>query len=296
MMNQQRSKRQSAGFTLVEMIVVIVIMGIVSVGIGVFMRGPIDAFAAAKTRSEMAQNAQHAFSLAQREIRLSLPNSVRITTSGSLQFLEFVPIVSGGRYRAFASSAGDVAPVCPADDANLTDNSVLSFQSADTCFKTLGLPVGFSNAQVGDWVVVNNLGPGYANANFYEAGNATGGNKAKITAVSSAAGAGRVQMESILFGFDSAARRFQIASSPITYVCDNSSGELRRVSGYAISAAQPTPATGGSLLLRKLSLCSFSYAPATVASSFGLISIRVTQTSNGDSLPLLAQAHVSNTP
>ena len=100
------------------------------------------------------------------------------------------------------------------------------------------------------------------------------------------------------FPFDSPARRFQVAQSPVTYACDAANGTLRRHWNYGFLAAQPAPPAGGTsaLLATNVSSCSFIYDANVVAQRSGLVTMRLTITNSGESVSLYNAAHVSNVP
>ena len=91
------SRAIQQGFTLVELIMVIVLMGVVGGMVAVFMRGPIDAYLAQGRRSGLSDVADTTARRMARDLHRALPNSVR--TSGT-NCLEFIPTKTGGRYRA----------------------------------------------------------------------------------------------------------------------------------------------------------------------------------------------------
>lgn len=292
------------GFTLVEMIAVMVVIGIISAGIAVFLRMPLQAYQDTQRRASISDTVDTAFALLKRDLQTALPNSVRVTSAGSVFYLEFLQTRTGGRYRA-----EDAVPATPAGastcaDANangLADENVLEFGVADTCFTTLGaMPNVSAIVPNSDFAVVYNLGPGFPNADAYATGNVTGGNKSRIT--SAAAGAGGqhvVTFQSNTFTLDSPGRRFQVIAGPVSYVCDPAAATLRRISGYAISAAQPTPPVGtAALLARGISGCTIVYDQNVINQRVGVVSmwLQFTEASGGTTANLFQQVQVSNEP
>ena len=107
-------------------------------------------------------------------------------------------------------------------------------------------------------------------------------------------------------------RVFIIAASPVTYACDAANGVLWRISGYARSAAQPTNLSSGTLAgaSSRTRLATKVTCPAVVSGSvpprfsysagaserYGLLSAWVTLQDSGESVSLLHQIHVDNTP
>ena len=240
-----------------------------------------------------------------RDVQTALPNSVRVAGpcgGGGLCYLEYLEVRTGGRYREEPSGG---ATLCPGAGV-YTD--ALQTGSADTCFRSLGTIPDRANiatgAAAGDFLVVYNLGTGFAGADAYASGAVTGGNKSRILA--SAAGAGnedRIDFQNLAFPLASPDRRFQVVSGPVTYICNPAAQTLTRQWGYAITAAQATPPAGGAaaLLATGVTSCNFTYAPNAVAQRNGIVSIRLelTQTDpmgTPERVTLFSQAHVSNVP
>ena len=89
---------KTAGFTLVEMVVVIAIVGILAAAATQLIRNPAQAFIDSENRANLTDRADTALRRMARDIRNALPNSVRTTTNGADSFIEFVPVKSAGRY------------------------------------------------------------------------------------------------------------------------------------------------------------------------------------------------------
>ncbi|PKO37640.1 MAG: pilus assembly protein MshO, partial [Betaproteobacteria bacterium HGW-Betaproteobacteria-6] len=74
---------------------------------------------------------------------------------------------------------------------------------------------------------------------------------------------------------------------------------LLRHSGYGFLAAQPVAfgALGGvaAVMADNVTFCAFNYVPAILQRN-GLVVLRLTQTRNGESVELLHQVDVQNTP
>mgnify|MGYP001048190736 CR=1 FL=1 len=67
-----------AGFTLIEMIIVIAITAIVGSMVAVFLRAPLESYVAQDRRARLADAADTALRRMARDIRLALPSSVRV--------------------------------------------------------------------------------------------------------------------------------------------------------------------------------------------------------------------------
>ncbi|MFA7281909.1 MAG: type II secretion system protein [Sterolibacterium sp.] len=303
----RRVRHETAGFTLVEMIVSIVIVGILAAITALFLRVPFQAYEDITRRANLTDIADSALRRMARDLREALPNSVRVSgPGGSGEFyMEFLQVRTGGRYREEPSGG---ATACPAGAGIYTD--ALQIGTVDTCFRSLGAVPNLGSIVTGasgDFLVVYNLGPGFAGADAYASGAATGGNKSRITAVTAGAGLNpedRIDFQSLSFPLASPSRRFHVVTGPVTYVCNPTAQTLTRQWGYAISAAQATPPLGGgaALLARGVAACNITYNPNAVAQRNGLVSISLAVSQNDvstgmrESVSLFSQVQVSNTP
>lgn len=276
------------GVTLLEMVLVIVIVGAL-VGATLFFAYPVRQAVDVTVRAELTDIADNALQRIGRDVRLALPNSVRVTSVGSVYFVEFIPLRTAGRYRAESSGAA-----CGSD----TDE--LGFDAPDACFKSIGTIPNDTDVVAGDYVVLNNYGPGFDGQNAYQVSGTlnrraiTSVNAATTVAYTSAAAWDRKLHES-------PGRRFFIATTPVSYVCNPSGGTLIRYAGYGFSLAQPTTFTSGTsaLLATNVSGCVFDYSP-NVAPQVGLLTLRLSlakAVSTGtESVALYHAIHVSNVP
>ena len=266
--------RVHRGFTLVEMIVSIVITGIIVAIVALFGRQQVDAYLDVGNRAELSDAADTALRRIARDLQSALPNSVRVDATG--RYLEFVPISDAGRYQAdFGGDASDN----PLDFGSSTDNS----------FRVFGPPVTINS---GEQLVIFNLGlPG---SDVYVGNNRKAANTGtNLQTVTYTVGAAQ-------FPFPSPQSRFQIVALPVSYVCDPTAGTIVRRTGYGFVGTQPTTNLGSlggssSILVSDVSACAFSYAAAILQRN-GLAVLRLTLTRNGESVELLHQVEVLNTP
>ena len=89
--------KQQTGFTLVEMIMVIVITGIIGGIVAMFLKAPIQQYMDVARRAELTDIADTAVRRMARDVRTAVPNSVR--PQGQSTYVEFLPTRDGGRYR-----------------------------------------------------------------------------------------------------------------------------------------------------------------------------------------------------
>lgn len=294
--------RLERGVTLIEMVAAIVIVGIIG-AVVVFFLNPIRQSTDLALRAELTDIADNALQRIGRDVKLALPNSVRTASAGSSVFLEFIAVRTAGRYRAGGGGAAAGAD-CPNDDTSLgvPGNDQLSFDVADTCFKTLGKLPG-TIAVGSDQLVLNNYGsPGQ---DAYQ--SVAPLNRTVIASVdTSEAGRDRIGFGSTTFVrtlHDSPGKRFFVISGPVTYECNMASGKILRYSGYALAAAQPTsfvvtPAAIADFVQSGTG-CAFDYS--TVGPQLGLLTMRIAlqrQLFGGTSetVSLYHAVHVNNTP
>src|SRR5712691_6094236 len=99
------------GVTLIELVVVIATLGIIAAVAVVLIRQPLDAYRASALRAELSDVADTALRRIERDVKLALPNSIRVTpNTGTPVYMELLLTRNGGRYRSQkdASGAGDI--------------------------------------------------------------------------------------------------------------------------------------------------------------------------------------------
>lgn len=89
-------KKFAGGFTLIELITVIIILSILAATGTGFIVESTKSYQSTQTRSRLVNTGRQAVERMSRQLRVSLPYSVRITNSNTC--LEFMPIASGGNY------------------------------------------------------------------------------------------------------------------------------------------------------------------------------------------------------
>jgi MSHA biogenesis protein MshO len=92
-MNSVKSRlRNKRGFTLIELVLVLVVLAIVSVGITRFIRSSTQIFVDTSERERLLREGSFAVERIHREIADAVPNSVRLTGNAGVHCLQFVPI------------------------------------------------------------------------------------------------------------------------------------------------------------------------------------------------------------
>ncbi|MDP5029677.1 type II secretion system protein J [Paraglaciecola sp.] len=88
-----RFRNKQSGLTLIELVTVIVVLAIVSIGISAFLRKGFEIYAGTTERDQLLSESRFVIERLNRELRKSIPNSLRIKhdLSQEVQCLEFVP-------------------------------------------------------------------------------------------------------------------------------------------------------------------------------------------------------------
>lgn len=301
MKNRYPAAKRSAGFTLLEAIVVIVITGIIAGMVAVFVRSPVEGYMDAERRAGLADAADTATRRIARDLRLALPNSVRRPGDASDQCFEFIPTKIGARYRAVVDGATG-------------NGNVLDFTAVDDAFDMLwpngGLPAD-SQIATGDVIVVYNdgstSGDAYSGTNAIRVNGVVAGgtaNTSQITFVDTVTGAPFQRKQ---FPSESPFGRFQVipgGTHVVAYRCN--AGVLTRHtrtlnSAWARPASCAAMVAGAatSVLVNNLANCSLIYDPPGVStglSRFGIVSITLGIRVGGETANLYQQVHVDNTP
>ncbi len=292
------SRNPQHGFTLVELVMVIVILGVVGGVVAVFMRAPINAYFSSGRRAAMSDVADTAVRRMSRDIRKALPNSIRVDATSTC--LEFIPTRNGGRYREQDRTSGD--------------GKSLSFSAADSSFNMLGRNADWSSDQqikTNDLIAVYNLG--ITGANAYN-----GDNVARVSSTASDTSSGTEETiinfaAAKLFPLESGTKRFHVIpveENVVAYVCNGST--LRRLAtpglttgtgvlltnsatSYCGTASQLASAP---VLVSNLTSCAITYNGSDLQRN-GLVQITISLdngTGDGESVNLYHQINVNNTP
>lgn len=283
--------RAYLGFSLIELIMVIVITGIIGTVVAIFLKTPVDQYMDTARRAAMTDIADTALRRMGRDIRSAVPNSVRL--SGN--YLEFLPTKTGGRYRANV----DTSPSATVQCGGTLAEDILDFSIPDSCFEIIGAKIDFT---AGDKIIVGSSqadgNPPYDSTAAGVLRTYTGATASTLTVVMT--GAAQFPAFANLLG-----QRFQVVSGTeqaVSYACENvggtinGTGTLKRYWGYGFNVAQVAPPIGGSsaLLASKVSDCSISYN--AVNQRNGLVTISLSIMEGGESIRLYQEIHVNNMP
>ncbi len=250
--------RRAAGFTLVEMIVVMAVMGILAVGIVFFITNSAEGYRATEARQELAGRGRFALERMVRMVRRALPGSVR--TNGSC--LELVPTRSGAYYLDLPVGLAATSFQTIPPSANGLDGSRIAVASGADAY-TLSNP-----GRVSPTV---NVGPVDVNQ------------EATVTFAAAHE-----------FVSESAANRFFWVASPVSFCID--AGNLWRYENYGFNAVQPSVGTLPAALPDRALLAenvvgSFSVAPPTLQRN-AVVDMALSMNADGGAVDLAVSATV----
>ncbi len=280
---------RQAGFSLVELTIVIVISGIIAGSVALFFRPAVDGYFDTRRRAVLTDEADTALRRIGREVRLAVPNSIRTPSAACF---ELVPSKAGGLYRRAADGVN--AGSDPLD----TTAPDLSF---DVLSPLAAVPLP------GDFVVVGNQ-----NTDDVYTG-ATRGSVAAWAAPpvpgGAALGQGRITLAAATqFPAAYDGGRFFVVDGTapsVYYICRNpgladgsGTGQLVRVvRNLTPAAAAACPNDVGAVLATRVAACSFTYSPAAGATQqSGLLWLQLDLQESGERATLAYGVHVSNVP
>lgn len=285
--------QQQNGFSLVEIIIAIVLLGIVGGLAAMIIGRTLDAYSAVGRREELQASMRLAIERMTREVRHALPNSICVRSganciNGSADRFYFVPVASAGKYqdRAGVYYPGQFRSRLPV--------SPLSGNQFDVLTATVANPL---TANTGDWVAVYNLN----NSDIYAGTNNV---RHAIVGISSkdvqndANGSNDIQVIQLnagsSFAYHSPARRFHVIDNnrQVTLFYLNGTDLYRDTTTFN----NPNTISGNQhLLLQNVQACSFSYSPGSQQRG-ALLRIDLTVAEQGEQIRIIHDAHIYNIP
>lgn len=217
-----RMPRSELGFTLVEMVTVILILGILVVGVSSFIIFGTRIFVESSSVDQVLSQSRFAVERMTRELRSAVPNSVRLNGNGlTYQCVEFVPIEASTTYLSM--------PIAPSAAA-LTGTVILN---------------ATDNIKDNQYIWIYPL----ADSDVYNSARQKRAQIKTFTPLGEPPNpANQVTltfMASTRFAEASPRQRIYFGSSPVSYCFEKapSSNELtlKRYTGYGVNASQPTP-------------------------------------------------------
>ncbi len=285
--NNQRTTNipRMLGFTLIELVVAIVLLGIVGSIVAVFLSNTLEGYSSLNRRDTLQAGLRMAVERISRELRHALPNSV-CTDDGSGcnnpgSIVYFVRTVDAGEYQTQSGnySSGQARAPLPVAPASSSRFDVLSGSSL--------------NASSGQWIVVYNTD----NSDIYNSGS----RRRQINSLSTKDTDGSAPDDvsvvqfasSVNFPTHSPSRRFHVIENNAVIFYLQGTDLYRAISNFS----SPSTATAGTekLLLKNVSACTFTYVPGSLLRS-GLLRINIQIDNGTETLQMIHEAQVYNAP
>ena len=228
------TNRSQKGFTMVELIMVIVIAGILAIGSVQFMGQATQGYSDAADRQQLATIGWIASEKMSRELRNALPNSIRLNATGTC--IEFIPVIGGSPYLTLPGET----PTTPKSFTAVASG----FTEAPASTRVAVYPATTSDV--------------YSNTS----GSLSSSTIATLSENTPSSGIDTITLNNnFVFSTDSPERRFYFTQNPIMYCVVGS--QLNRYSEYGINPSIPTP-LNPQIIVNKISSASFVIASATL--------------------------------
>lgn len=275
-------RHMAAGFTMMELVMVIVVLGIVGVSTVNFVGLGATVYSDVVGREQTLSQSRFMMERLTREIREALPNSVRVGVFGDIHCLEFVPIKASSSYVDIP-----VAPETASVTISVVQHAVTPLDADKIAVYPLTSTDVYNKDTPGGTTFTLNTIPSdgttsadYLLANAYQ------------------------------FKADSPTQRYYLVKNAISYCADTStggvgSGQIKRYAGYwPPTAAQNVPplnqvsgAVTGVLMAEGLKSGSvpFAYSGATLVAN-ALVQAELTFVRDGEELTFHHEVHLVNVP
>ncbi|WP_217127014.1 PulJ/GspJ family protein [Hydrogenophilus thiooxidans] len=265
------------GFTLIEMVAAMVILGVVAAIVAVVFRPALESFFDVRSRAALTDMADTALRRIADDLRHAVPNSI---VAHSLSCVQFSPTVGGGRYR-----------IAPDPGNSMSDPLELDNPNGDSSFDALTpLPPGL---KIHDWVVVGNT-----DATLLASG-ASRAQISQITLPSSAIARYRIALTAPKqFPSGYSGGRFQVVPNnqqSLFYHCVGNT-LYRTVAYFTTGSGQCSTTSGSVVVATDVAACRFDYQPASATQAFDYLWLELTLTRRGETVTLGYGVHVSNAP
>lgn len=288
------TSRKSKGFTLIEMITVIVLLGIIAGILTPFISKAMQAYTHSRARASLVDKGRLALERLAREVRLAVPNSLVVltkTTPGD--GIEFVRSRAGGRYVDRFDDFGDefANPAFPFRFRKKVDMSNLY---------VLGTGL---NISAGELLVIGNTSPSdlITSKSVVALNSISSTTTADVLPpnLTSIVPNGQILNFSMprAFQTESPGKHFAITDQTVEVGLSGSSLRWFTASGLTNYDGAVDWSGGDPALVDGVALVTFTYAPGNPQSSGVLrVDLQLTDSTTGQSIRLYREIQVRNTP
>lgn len=275
---------KSRGFTLVEMVTVVIILGILVLGVSSFLIFGTRIFIDSTSVEQVMSQSRFAIERMTRDIRNAVPNSIRVRSSGNdWQCIEMMPIASSASYI--------LAPVGPLPAAN----TAIVMQASNSAPLTKD-----------QQLLIYPLRP----ADVYTSANGTTGKLFSIKEVTNSALTNATNVEfdkTVQFSEMSPRQRYFGVTGAVSYCFEKVTDELaqlNRYAGYGFNNPinQPAPANMGPAVLMAENIVNtiatnnpMAYTPGTLQNN-SMVHLNPLFDVQGQALQYHHQVQVINVP
>ncbi|MEE4245310.1 MAG: type II secretion system protein [Kangiellaceae bacterium] len=264
---------QNKGFTLIELVLVILIVSILSVSFVGLFTDTAESYLQSDARLQMTSSARIAVERIGREVREAMPNSIRV--NGANNCVEFVPIVAATRYTQLPTTSPDTSITVVEPDVA---NNISGLNTANLFVLVIPLNINeVYNTAVGHVATVTGF-------------TKLGGNLTEVT------------INSARFNRRSPGDRIFFVRQPVSFCGDGNN--LSRYDNYGFNIGQPAPAAMGpaNLILDQVLLNDgaaainlFTYNSGTLNRS-AVLNINFRLAGRNESIKVEHEVHVRNFP
>jgi MSHA biogenesis protein MshO len=270
--SNQSSVYTNRGFTLLELVTVIILLAVVSISVTNYLRFGADIYADVTGREQLLSETRFVIERMTREIREAIPNSVRVRQSGTVQCAEFVPIQGSSSYIDIP-----VFPEAASASLNLVQHNVAAID-AD---KIIVYPLQASDIFGGD-PTTDTSGKAFSFATAPGTGTSS-----EILILDNA----------VRFDSDSPTERYYLAKNAVSFCIDSLTKQISRYDGYWPGAIQAAPpAIAGVLMADNISNATpFKYSGSTLTTN-AIIQLTIETLRDEETITFYHEVHLINVP